>query len=81
MGEPLGDDTLAGVELGQDVPLHDGIVLGLASGLRGAAGGAGPEGTVLTGTGPESTVQTAASDGGGAGLRPAGAAVGRCREG
>ena len=43
----------------------------------GAAGGAGPEGTVLTGTGPESTVPSAASGGGGAGLRPAGADAGQ----
>ena len=50
------------------------------SGSRGAAGGAGPEGTVLKSTGPESTVPTAASGGGGAGLRPAGAAAGLGRE-
>jgi len=43
----------------------------------GAAGGAGPEGTVPTSTGPESTVPPAASGGGGAGLRPAGAAAGQ----
>jgi len=45
---------------------------------RGAAGGAGPEGIVL-GTDPESTVPSAASGGGGAGLRPAGADAGRGR--
>src|SRR5205823_12253618 len=50
------------------------------SGFWGAAGGAGPEGTVLTGTGPESTVPSAASGGGGAGLRPAGAAAGQKSE-
>jgi phosphoribosylglycinamide formyltransferase-1 len=43
----------------------------------GAAGGAGPEGTVLTSTGPESTVPPAASGGGGAGLGPAGADPGQ----
>ena len=43
----------------------------LLSASSGAAGGAGPEGTVLGGTGPESTVPSAASGGGGAGLRPA----------
>jgi phosphoribosylglycinamide formyltransferase-1 len=43
----------------------------------GAAGGAGPEGTVLHSTGPESTVPPAASGGGGAGLRPAGADAGQ----
>ena len=41
------------------------------SASSGAAGGAGAEGTVLGGTGPESTVPSAASGGGGAGLRPA----------
>jgi anthranilate synthase component II len=45
-----------------------------------AAGGAGPEGTVPTSTGPESTVPSAASGGGGAGLRPAGAVAGQGRE-
>ncbi len=39
----------------------------------GAAGGAGPEGTVQGRTGPQSTVPPAASVGGEAGLRPAGA--------
>ena len=43
----------------------------------GAAGGAGPEGTVLARTGPESTVPPAASGGGGAGLGPAGADTGQ----
>ena len=51
-----------------------------ASRSRGAAGGAGPEGTVLASTGPESTVPSAASGGGGAGLRPAGADADRGRE-
>jgi superfamily I DNA/RNA helicase len=45
----------------------------------GAAGGAGPEGTVRLSTGPESPVPPAASGGGGAGLRPAGAAAGEGR--
>ena len=39
-------------------------------------GGAGPEGTVSRNTGPESTVPPAASGGGGAGIRPAGADAG-----
>jgi anthranilate synthase component I len=39
----------------------------------GAAGGAGPEGTVRESTGPEGPVPSAGSVGGGAGLRPAGA--------
>src|SRR5215210_6869444 len=43
----------------------------------GAAGGAGPEGTVRFSTGPESTVPPAASAGGGAGLCPAGAGGGQ----
>jgi phosphoribosylglycinamide formyltransferase-1 len=46
----------------------------------GAAGGAGPEGTVRASTGPESTVPPAASGGGGAGLRPAGADAGQGAE-
>jgi hypothetical protein len=45
------------------------------SASSGVAGGAVPEGTVLRGTGPESTVPPAAPGGGGAGLRPAGAAA------
>jgi tRNA(Ile)-lysidine synthetase-like protein len=48
----------------------------LLSGSSDAAGGTGPEGTVLTSTGPESTGPSAASGGGGAGLRPAGADAG-----
>jgi len=48
----------------------------LSSVSSGAAGGAGPEGTVLTSTGPESTVPPAASGVGGAGLRPAGVDAG-----
>ncbi len=59
------------------------------SASSGAAGGAGPEGTVLASTGPESTVPPATSGGGGAAeagersrelnsrsLGPAGAAAG-----
>jgi anthranilate synthase component I len=42
----------------------------------GAAGGAGPEGTVRDSTGPEGPVPSAGSGGGGAGLRPAGADAG-----
>jgi NAD-dependent deacetylase len=45
----------------------------------GGAGGAGPEGIVLR-TDPEGTVPPAASGGGEAGLRPAGAAAGEGRE-
>ena len=52
----------------------------LSSVTSGAAGGAGPEGTVPTSTGPESTVPSAAPGGGGAGLRPAGAAAGEGSE-
>jgi tRNA(Ile)-lysidine synthetase-like protein len=48
----------------------------LLSGSSDAAGGTGPEGTVLTSTGPESTGPSAASGGGGGGLRPAGADAG-----
>jgi tRNA(Ile)-lysidine synthetase-like protein len=48
----------------------------LLSDSSGAAGGSGPEGTVLTSTGPESTGPSAAPGGGGAGLRPAGADAG-----
>jgi hypothetical protein len=42
----------------------------------GVAGGAAPEGTVLC-TAQEGDVPTATSGGGGAGLRPAGAAAGQ----
>jgi hypothetical protein len=42
----------------------------------GVAGGAAPEGTVLC-TAPKGDVPTATSGGGGAGLRPAGAAAGQ----
>ena len=45
----------------------------------GAAASGGPEGTVSRYTGPESTVLAAASGGGGAGLRPAGADAGEGR--
>jgi anthranilate synthase component 1 len=47
----------------------------------GVAGGAVPEGTVLRRTRPQSTVPSAASGGGGAGLRPAGADAGEGVEG
>jgi phosphoribosylglycinamide formyltransferase-1 len=43
----------------------------------GAAGGAGPEGTVLHSPGPERPGPPAASGGGGAGLRPGGADAGQ----
>ncbi len=52
-------------------------LIDLLTGSWDVAGGAGPEGTVLQGTGPESTVPSAASGGGGAGLRPAGAVAGQ----
>jgi hypothetical protein len=45
------------------------------TGSWGAAGGSRPEGTVRSGTGPEGLGPSAASGGGGAGLRPAGAAA------
>jgi tRNA(Ile)-lysidine synthetase-like protein len=48
----------------------------LLSASSGAAGGAGPEGTVRRSTGPESTVPSEASGGGGAELRSAGADAG-----
>ncbi|MGH2920877.1 MAG: tRNA lysidine(34) synthetase TilS [Gaiellaceae bacterium] len=48
----------------------------LLSGSSDAVGGTGPEGTALTSTGPEGTGPSAASGGGGAGLRPAGAEAG-----
>jgi anthranilate synthase component I len=50
------------------------------SASSGAAGGAGPEGTVQDGTGPEGHVPSAGSGGGGAGLRPGGAVAGQERE-
>jgi hypothetical protein len=52
----------------------------MTSGSWGGAGGAPPEGTVWRTTGPESGVPPAASGGGGAGLRPAGAVAGQERE-
>ena len=51
-------------------------LLSAIPGRWAAAEGAGPEGTVLR-TAPESTVRSAVSGGGGAGVRPAGAAAGR----
>ncbi|MGB2875270.1 MAG: 3'-5' exonuclease, partial [Gaiellaceae bacterium] len=56
-------------------------LIDLLTGAWGVGDGAGPEGTVLPSTGPESTVLSAASGGGGAGLRPAGAAAGQARVG
>jgi anthranilate synthase component I len=51
-----------------------------ASTSSGAAGGAGPEGTVRDSTGPEGPVPPAVSGSGGAGLRPAGADAGEDAE-
>src|SRR5438105_4510209 len=55
-------------------------LLGLASRSRDVGEGAGPEGTVPRCTAPESPVLSAASGGGGAGLRPAGAVAGLGRD-
>ncbi len=56
-------------------------LIDLLTGSWAVAGGAEPEGAVLTGTGPESSVPTAAAGGGGAGLRRAGALAGQGRVG
>ncbi len=84
-------DLLLSLVLREELSLAEidvaGIVLAFverlaerSSRLWGAAGGAGPEGSVRPSTGPESTVPPAVSGDGGAGLRPAGADAGQGRE-
>jgi len=70
------DDIVVGEEFGDGSPASAGSIL---LGSWGAAGGAGPEGTGRPSAGPESTVPQAASGGGEAGLRPAGADAGQGR--